>query len=174
MAKPLSGDPSQSLPVVGYTYPLAGSIRGAVEVNLGGTHVDITSTSSKNEWDLYNRVQVTLDAASRPAVLRCQVHPEQAGVVTEIIFGGAAPLASGHIALHDDAGAAWGQLVYDGDAIRVIDPDGKTRVEIVRVQPGAPPVKDGFPLPATGQALFHVSVVDADGKPVRHGTLLQP
>lgn len=174
MAKPLSGDPSQSFPVVGYTYPLTGSIRGAVNVDLDGTHVDITSTSSKKEWNLDDRVQVTLDAASRPAVLRCQVHPEESGVVTEIIFGGAAPLAPGHIALHDDTGAAWGQLVHDGDAMRVIDPDGKTRVEIVRVQPGAPLVKDGFPLPATGPALFHLSVVDADGKPVRHGTLLQP
>ena len=174
MAKPPSTYQPPSFPLVGFTYPLTGSIRGAVNVDPGGTHVDINSTSSKNEWDQNYRVQATLDTASRPAMLRCQVRPLGYEPATEIIFGGGAPLAAGRIDLHDDAQAPWGQLVYDHDTIRVIDLDGKTRVEVVRAQPNAAPVKEGFTLPAIGPALFHVRVVDADGTPVTHGTLVQP
>ena len=137
-----------------------------MNVNLDGTHVDINSTSSENEWNQNYRVQATLDAASRPPVLRCQITPLGYQPATEIIFGGAAPVATGRIALHNDAGAAWGQLAYDRDAIQVIDPDGKTRVEIVRVQPDAPATKEGVTLPATGPALFHIRIVDADAESV--------
>lgn len=160
--------------MVRYTYPLSGAIRGAVNVTLDGMHVDISSTSSKIESDQNYRVQATLDAASRPPVLRCQVTPLGYGPATEIMFGGAAPIATGRIALHNDAGAPWGQLTYDRDTMQVIDPAGKTRVELVHIQRGAPEIKEGFTLPAAGPALFHVRVLDADGTPAKHGTLLRP
>ena len=143
-------------------------------VDPGGTHVDINSTSTKNPWDQNYRVQATLDADRRPPVLHCEVRPEGYEPATEIVFGGAGPLTTGRIALYDDARAPWGELAYDRDAMRVLDHDGKTRVEIVRVEPGAPPLEKGFTLPANGRTLFHVRVVDADGTPVQPGTLLQP
>jgi hypothetical protein len=174
MAKPLNGDLLPDPPLAGFTYPLVGSIRGAVVVDPNGTHLEINSTSTKNPWDQNYRVQTTLNAESVPPVLHCQVHPLGYEPATEIVFGGASPLAAGRIALYDDARARWGELAYDRDAIRVLDPDGKTRVEIVRVQSGAPRIKEGFTLPAIGPALFHVRVVSADGAPVKPGTLLQP
>jgi hypothetical protein len=110
MAKPLSGDLPPSPPLAGFPYPLTGSIRGAVVVDPNGTHLEINSTSTKNPWDQNYRVQTTLDAKSVPPVLYCQVHPLGYEPATEIVFGGAAPLAAGRIALYDDARAPWGEL----------------------------------------------------------------
>jgi hypothetical protein len=174
MSRPPSGDLPPSPPLAGFSYVLTGSIRGAVTVDPDGTHLDINSTSSKNPWDQNPRVRASLDAASRPPVLRCQVRADESAPTAEMVWGVTAPVAAARFALHDDARAPWGQLAYDRDSMRLIDPDGKIRVEIVRVQPGAPPSDEGFPLPAAGPALFHVRVVDAHGTPVNAGMLLQP
>jgi hypothetical protein len=174
MAKPPSTEPPQGFPISGFSYPLTGSIRGSVLVEPDGTEFRVTSTSSKNGLDQYYRVEATLDATSRPPVLRCRIHPDESGPTTDLLWGGTAPVAAARVALRDDGGAPWGQLTYDRDAIRVIDPDGKTRVEIVRVQLDAPAIHEGFTVPPTGPGLFHVRVVDANGTPVKGEAVYQP
>ena len=175
MAKPPSTDLPSRPPLVGFSYALTGSMPGSVTVDPDGTHVEVTSASSRNAWDQNYRVQATLDAASRPPLLRCQVRADESGASTEIVLGDSAPpRATARIALRNDAGAPWGQLAYDRDSARVIDPDGKARVEITRVQPGAAPVNGGFTLPAAGSPLFHVRVVDAKGVPATGAEVLQP
>lgn len=91
-----------------------------------------------------------------------------------MLGGTAPPRATERIALLNDADAPWGQLVYDRDSARVIDPEGKTRVEITRVQSGAAPAGGGFMLPAAGTPLFHVRVVDPKGAPASGAAVLQP
>jgi len=173
MAKPPSAEVPSSPPLAGYSYALTGSMRGSVTVDPGGTELNIISASSKNAWDGNYRVQGTLDTGSRPPVLRCQVRADESGSTMEIILGGATPLPAAQVALKDDAGASWGQLSYARDGARVIDRDGKTRVEITRAVAAAPPA-GGFALPATGAPLFHVRVVDAGGKPSTASQVLQP
>jgi hypothetical protein len=145
-----------------------------VSVDPTGTHLDIMSSSSNSPWKLNPRVQASLDTASRPPVLRCQVRPDESAPPTAIMWGGTAPIAAARVALHNDAGAPWGQLTYDRDGARVIDVDGKTRVEITRVQASASRPPGSFALPATGAPLFHVRVVDAAGKPISANEVLQP
>ena len=174
MAKPPSADLPPSPPLAGFSYALTGTMRGAVTVNPDGTEVTITSASSKNAWDQNYRVTATLETASRPPVLRCQVRADESGSSAEIVLGGAAALPAAQVALKDDAGAPWGRLAYDRDGARIIDADGKTRVELTRAQAAAPQAAGAIALPATGAPLFHVRVVDAGGKPSSASQVLQP
>jgi len=170
--KPLDPKAPASPPFAGYSYELTGTTRGHVTIEPSATHLDITSSSSKNPWDGHYRVRADVESQNGRSVLRCAVRANESADWVELVLGDPKQVAPKKIALQNDAGEPWGQLTFDGATLRVSDAEGRTRVEITAA--GAAGANGIALVGAGGGPAFRARVLDPQGAPVQPGELLQP